>query len=74
MKEEKETVELKESNSINEKQELIGKLIKVREEEKTNCLKEIQSVCEKYKFKLEAEVIINHKGNFTNVFLRDLTM
>jgi hypothetical protein len=36
-------------------------------------LNEINAICEKFNFKLEAEVIINSSGNFTNVFLHDVT-
>jgi hypothetical protein len=57
----------------NEKQELFTKIAQMRNHEKIQCLKEIESVCAKYQFRLDAEVIINSQGNHTNVFLVDMS-
>ena len=57
----------------NQKDELISKIIELREQEKYKCLSEINAICERYQFRLEAEVIINSNGNHTNVFLHDIS-
>jgi hypothetical protein len=57
----------------NEKNELLTKIVQMRNHEKIQCLKEIESVCAKYQFRLDAELIINSQGNHTNVFLVDMS-
>lgn len=72
---ETEEVKMSEEQMIaNEKQELFSKIAQMRQHEKILCLKEIESVCAKYQFRLDAEVVINSKGNHTNVFLVDMTL
>ena len=56
-----------------EKNELLTKIVQMRNQERINCLKEIEMVCAKYQFKLDAELIINSQGNHTNVFLVDIS-
>ena len=56
-----------------EKNELLTKIVQMRNQERINCLKEIEIVCAKYQFKLDAELIINSQGNHTNVFLVDMS-
>lgn len=56
-----------------EKNELLTKIVQMRNQERINCLKEIEIVCAKYQFKLDAELIINSQGNHTNVFLVDIS-
>ena len=58
---------------INKKNELKTEIIQMRNQERINCLKEIEMVCSKYQFKLDAELIINSQGNHTNVFLVDIS-
>jgi len=58
---------------INKKNELKTEIIQMRNQERINCLKEIEIVCSKYQFKLDAELIINSQGNHTNVFLVDIS-
>lgn len=58
---------------INKKNELKTEIIQMRNQERINCLKEIEMVCAKYQFKLDAELIINSQGNHTNVFLVDIS-
>lgn len=58
---------------INKKNELKTEIIQLRNHEKIQCLKEIEMVCAKYQFKLDAELIINSQGNHTNVFLVDIS-
>lgn len=71
---EKQELEMNEEQMIaNEKQELFTKIAQMRNHEKILCLKEIESVCAKYQFRLDAEVIINSQGNHTNVFLVDMS-
>ena len=53
--------------------ELLTKIVQMRNQERINCLKEIEIVCAKYQFKLDAELIINSQGNHTNVFLVDIS-
>ena len=62
-----------EQTLTNEKNELLTKIVQMRNHEKIQCLKEIESVCAKYQFRLDAEVIINSQGNHTNVFLVDMS-
>jgi hypothetical protein len=62
-----------EQNLTNEKNELLTKIVQMRNHEKIQCLKEIESICAKYQFRLDAEVIINSQGNHTNVFLVDMS-
>ena len=56
-----------------EKNELMTKIVQMRNHEKIQCLKEIESICSKYQFRLDAELIINSQGNHTNVFLVDMS-
>jgi hypothetical protein len=62
-----------EQTLTDEKNELLTKIVQMRNHEKIQCLKEIESVCAKYQFRLDAEVIINSQGNHTNVFLVDMS-
>lgn len=62
-----------EKTITDEKNELLTKIVQMRNHEKIQCLKEIESVCAKYEFRLDAEVIINSQGNHTNVFLVDIS-
>jgi hypothetical protein len=57
----------------NKKAELLTEIAQMRYLEKIQCLKEIESVCAKYQFRLDAEVVINSQGNHTNVFLVDMS-
>jgi hypothetical protein len=57
----------------NKKAELLTEIAQMRHHEKIQCLKEIESVCAKYQFRLDAELVINSQGNHTNVFLVDMT-
>lgn len=62
-----------EKTLTDEKNELLTKIVQMRNQERINCLKEIEMVCSKYQFKLDAELIINSQGNHTNVFLVDIS-
>ena len=62
-----------EKTFTDEKNELLTKIVQMRNQERINCLKEIEMVCAKYQFKLDAELIINSQGNHTNVFLVDIS-
>jgi len=57
----------------NKKAELLTEIAQMRHHEKILCLKEIESICAKYQFRLDAELVINSQGNHTNVFLVDMT-
>ena len=71
---ETDAVMSEEQIKADEKVELLTKIAQMRQYEKIQCLKEIESVCAKYQFRLDAEVVINSKGNHTNVFLVDMTI
>lgn len=73
MSQENSNFETEKTQQQIEKENLIAKINQLREKEKIDCLREINLICEKYKFKLEAEVIINSKGSLTNVFLHDVS-
>ena len=64
---------MRDKKEIEKKENLPAKISELRQQEKIQCLNEINSICEKFKFKLEAEVIINSSGNYTNVFLHDVS-
>jgi hypothetical protein len=64
---------MSEKKEVEKKEDLLAKISELRQKEKIQCLNEINEICEKFKFKLEAEVIINSSGNYTNVFLHDVT-
>jgi hypothetical protein len=68
-----EEVNVVEQTITDEKNELMTKIVQMRNHEKIQCLIEIESVCAKYQFRLDAEVIINSQGNHTNVFLVDMS-